>query len=213
MTQEELDSMMNGEEIDNIDDAIEEDTAEQEESNQSFPPPPAPTPDHKVVFQLDDVTRESEEKAGEVFDQLDLIADAAGELDGKNSTVLKALENNIQLFTKLQDKFPNIDSFSKAIVENQEALKETNEMSKSVADINDNTMMIMDIMQYQDIHRQKIERVINVMRALSNYMNSLLEGQVDDEKRVSSATHIDGDNTQDVVNNDDIEALIASFGG
>jgi len=86
-------------------------------------------------------------------------------------------------------------------------------MSKSVADINDNTMMIMDIMQYQDIHRQKIERVINVMRALSNYMNSLLEGQVDDEKRVSSATHIDGDNTQDVVNNDDIEALIASFGG
>ena len=56
MTQEELDSMMNGEEIDNIDDAIEEDTAEQEESNQSFPPPPAPTPDHKVVFQLDENT-------------------------------------------------------------------------------------------------------------------------------------------------------------
>ena len=64
----------------------------------------------------------------------------------------------------------------------------------------------------QDIHRQKIERVINVMRALSRYMSLLFEGRLDDTKRVSSATHIQGDSTENVVNEEDIEALIANFG-
>jgi len=70
----------------------------------------------------------------------------------------------------------------------------------------------MDIMQYQDIHRQKIERVINVMRALSKYMNTLFEGKIDDENRVSSAQHIAGDEHNDLASTDDIEALLAQFG-
>jgi hypothetical protein len=72
-------------------------------------------------------------------------------------------------------------------------------------------MMIMDIMQYQDIHRQKIERVINVMRALSKYMNSLFYSDIDDKSRVSSATYIAGDENTNVLNEEDIEALIAGF--
>jgi hypothetical protein len=76
----------------------------------------------------------------------------------------------------------------------------------------DTVMNIMDIMQYQDIHRQKIERVINVMRALSTYMNHLFSSKVDDAKRVTSAVHLPGDSTADVVNSEDIEALLASFG-
>ena len=74
-------------------------------------------------------------------------------------------------------------------------------------------MNIMDIMQYQDIQRQKIERVINVMPALTTYMNHLFAGKIDDAKRVTSAVHIHGDTTtEDVVSSDDIEALLASFG-
>ena len=74
-------------------------------------------------------------------------------------------------------------------------------------------MNIMDIMQYQDIHRQKIERVINVMRALSTYMNHLFAGKIDDSKRVTSAVHLPGDTTtENVVSNEDIEALLASLG-
>jgi hypothetical protein len=72
-------------------------------------------------------------------------------------------------------------------------------------------MSVMDIMQYQDIHRQKIERVINVMRALSNYMNSLFEGRIEDKKRVSSAQHIVGDTHNELASNEDIEALLAQF--
>ena len=73
-------------------------------------------------------------------------------------------------------------------------------------------MNVMDIMQYQDIHRQKIERVINVMRALAVYMNELFAGKIDDDKRVASARHLPGDSgTEDVVSTDDIESLLASF--
>jgi hypothetical protein len=51
------------------------------------------------------------------------------------------------------------------------------------------------------------------MRALSKYMNSLFEGQIDDSKRVGSATHLDGDTTtENLVDNDDIEELIAALG-
>lgn len=51
------------------------------------------------------------------------------------------------------------------------------------------------------------------MRALSKYMNSLFEGKVDDEKRVSSAVHIEGDTTtENIVSNEDIEALIENLG-
>ena len=50
------------------------------------------------------------------------------------------------------------------------------------------------------------------MRALAQYMNSLFEGKIDDNKRVSSAVFITGDNKEDVANENDIEALIASFG-
>lgn len=50
------------------------------------------------------------------------------------------------------------------------------------------------------------------MRALSKYMSSLFEGSIDDEKRVGSAIHIQGDTeTENVVSNEDIEALIESL--
>jgi len=68
-------------------------------------------------------------------------------------------------------------------------------------------------MQYQDIHRQKIERVIHIMRALIRYMNRLFEGKIDDEERVKGADHIHGDESGEKVSDDEIEALIEQFGG
>ena len=70
----------------------------------------------------------------------------------------------------------------------------------------------MDIMQYQDIYRQKIERVVNVTRALSRYLSSIFDTDIEDDKRVSGATHIEGDTTSDAINDDEIEKLISSLG-
>ena len=78
-----------------------------------------------------------------------------------------------------------------------------------ISDIRNLIFETMSIMQYQDIHRQKIERVINTMSAISVLMNDTLDSV---RTFTPSAKHIAGDkNTEDVVGNDDIDALIASF--
>lgn len=173
-------------------------------------PMPA-TDENKMVHQLDDVTKESEEKASEIFDIIDGVSNKLVESEGFVNTIVEALESNIELFRALNKKFPDVEAFAVQLEKNSTALDEANKIAEALQSGGESIMSVMDIMQYQDIHRQKIERVINVMRALSNYMNSLFEGRIDDEKRVSSAQHIVGDTHNDLASNEDIEALLASF--
>ncbi|GHP67315.1 protein phosphatase CheZ [Helicobacter pylori] len=238
MTQEELDALMNSGDLENLE-ALEakEETKEEpkeegkENSNYSekmtvkkedaekygkispneWPPPP-PTEEHKVVHQLDDVTRDSEVKATQIFDQLDLIGTSAEKIAKMVKKIQEPLQKHQEIFDNLHGHFPNIESFKTALNEQQEILNALKSIEEEAANCSDSSMQAMDIMQFQDIHRQKIERVVNVMRALSQYMNSLFEGKIDDSKRVSSATYITGDDDKDLASADDIEALIASFG-
>lgn len=240
MTQEELDALMAGgfdDELDGATDDIIEESPKQEQkksdtkskdnleemsdeinstnyradSMKSWPPPP-PTDDHKVVNQLDDVTRDSEVKATEMMDKLETMSNFFADSESQISSLVDIVSSNIELFTTLSEKFPNVETFKNSLEQNNALKDGLDEVISNLQMGQDEVMMAMDAMQYQDIHRQKIERVINVMRALSKYMNSLFEGRIDDEKRVSSAVHIEGDSTADVVSNEDIEALIASLG-
>jgi hypothetical protein len=237
MTQEELDALMSGsmddiheledeqtEEIveENLATKIEADVAAAEAEDKEVPsgyidetahhwPMPA-TDENKMVHQLDDVTKESEEKASEIFDIIEGISNDLMEKEGNSQRVIEALISNIELFKNLNVKFPDVAAFKTQLEVNEAALLDANEELVTLQTSGDSIMSIMDIMQYQDIHRQKIERVINVMRALSRYMNTLFEGKIDDDKRVSSAQHIVGDEHNDVASTDDIEALLAQFG-
>ncbi|WP_459871913.1 chemotaxis protein [Campylobacter concisus] len=176
-------------------------------------PPPPPTEDHKMVHQLDDVTRDSEEKATQMFDKLETINNFFMDAESDSNSLKDAINSNVELFTTLSEKFPNIAAFSEALEKNNALLDTIDNIIGNLQMGQDEIMMAMDMMQYQDIHRQKIERVINVMRALSKYMNTLFEGRIDDDKRVGSAVHIAGDTTtENLVSNDDIEALIESLG-
>ncbi len=223
MTQEELDTLMSGE-IEDIDSVSDEelDESDQEESDDEKPlgysdetahhwPLPA-TDEHKMVHQLDDVTKESEEKATEIFDIIEGISTELMEKEENVNSVIEVLNSNIELFTTLAAKFPDVEAFATQLDKNTSALNEANETLEMIQTSGDSIMSVMDIMQYQDIHRQKIERVINVMRALSTYMNSLFEGKIDDDKRASSAQHLPGDENADIASTDDIEALLAQFG-
>ena len=239
MTQEELDALMSGE-IEDIDSLAEEDMTEEAEGDAGEPaeeleeetapkkddidkplgysedtahhwPLPA-TEEHKMVHQLDDVTKESEEKATEIFDIIEGISTDLMEKEENANNVIDVLNSNIELFTTLAAKFPDVEAFATQLEKNESALNDANETLEMIQTSGDSIMNVMDIMQYQDIHRQKIERVINVMRALSKYMNSLFEAKVDDSKRVSSAQHLPGDQNADLASNDDIEALLAQFG-
>ncbi|HHS6572549.1 TPA: chemotaxis protein [Campylobacter jejuni] len=228
MTQEELDALMNGdvdldseteaevktEESNTEEDALLEDVkiADYKPNSNVVWPPPPPNQEYKVVHQLDDVTKDSELKATEMMDKLESINNFFADSESLLKEINKAIEKNIDIFSKLNEKFPNVESFSEALELNNQAKKSSKEIVGNLQSGQDEVMVAMDAMQYQDIHRQKIERVINVMRALSRYMSSLFEGKIDDKKRVSSAVHIEGDSTADVVSNDDIEALIASLG-
>jgi hypothetical protein len=227
MTQEELDALMAGDLDEEI--ALLEDNSESKEETKPIEdvddiaenykleasgkwPPPPPTDDHKVVTQLDDVTKDSEKKATEIFDKLEVVNNYMMDIESGASIVLETLKKNIDIFDKLSTSFTTIETFQKSLKQNREAVETIENIISNDQMGMDEIMMIMDVMQYQDIHRQKIERVVNVMRALSSYMNSLFHSDIEDESRVSSANHIHGDTSDTLMDEDDIEALIASFG-
>ena len=228
MTQEELDALMSGD-VDSIDDDVAESETKSEENKSKeesligYPegyseetahqwPLPA-TNENKMVHQLDDVTKESEQKASEIFDIIEGISNELMEKESNVQNVVDTITSNIELFTTLSTKFPDVEAFKTQLEKNEEALNDANETVEALQNSGDAIMNVMDIMQYQDIHRQKIERVINVMRAISKYMNTLFEGKIDDSKRVSSAKHLAGDTHNELASDDDIEALLAQFGG
>ena len=228
MTQDELDALMSGD-MDDIEEEFEDNSSDNhdedtnaEEANPDVPegynsetshqwPLPA-TEENKMVHQLDDVTKESEEKASEIFDIIENISTDLMDKEENINSIIEVLNSNIELFTTLSTKFPDVEAFKTQLEKNETALGEANDAVEVLQSSGDSIMSVMDIMQYQDIHRQKIERVINVMRALSKYMNTLFEGKIDDDKRVSSAQHIAGDTHNDLASNDDIEALLSQFG-
>ncbi|MEN4046457.1 MULTISPECIES: chemotaxis protein [Sulfurimonas] len=226
MTQEELDALMSGgvdmDDMSEEDEHTQDDENSQDKEDESSKDPitagieaaelPLPaTNENKMVHQLDDVTKESEEKASEIFDIIDNISSNLMEKEESLNIVSEILHSNIELFTKLCEKFPDVQTFQTQLEKNETALNEINGVIEVLQESGDAIMSVMDIMQYQDIHRQKIERVINVMRALSKYMNTLFEGKIDDDKRVSSAIHIAGDTHNELASTDDIEALLEQF--
>lgn len=235
MTQEELDSLL-GSDMDDIAQgnqeqeagsenqegsrvALEDPTIKDEakaedfliEQDVSWPPPP-PTAEHKVVHQLDDVTRDSEIKATEMFDKLEKINNLDTDVEEAFAEIQEFIISQEELLQKLHTKFPDFHTFNEQLEKATKVKANVQTISDSLQEIANISLDAMEAMQYQDIHRQKIERVINIMRALARYMSSLFEGKIDDNKRVSSAVHIQGDKTENVVNESDIEALIANFG-
>ncbi len=179
--------------------------------DEGITPPPA---DHKnkVVAQLDEVTKESEEKATQILDIMDEISENTTNNISSLKKVLEFFDRHKILCNKLHEKFPHIKIFAEEIGEINEMIKKIQNAINVNKTTSEKIFTVMDIMQYQDIHRQKIERVINIMRALIKYMNKLFESSVEDKKRVQSAKHIHGDETDDILSDKDIESLLDKFG-
>lgn len=165
--------------------------------------------DTKVVSQLSQVANDSEEKVSKIFDVLSLTLDNNNELRNK----LKEFEDFVASQNKLLDslikKFPNIKIFNKQL----NKAKNVQASIQSVKDnIDDEDMQIfqgMELMQFNDINRQKIERVMSVIRKLSIYLNNLFEE--DNPKDIPMAKYIHGDrDTEDLVG-EDLDKLIEEF--
>ena len=133
MTQEELDALMGGDvDMNALDESVKEGSSdniaeeiieevEELKNNEDMPagysgktsehwPLPA-TDENKMVHQLDDVTKESEEKAGEIFDIIENISNDLMEKEENVNRVLDTVKSNIDLFTTLSQKFPEVEAF------------------------------------------------------------------------------------------------------
>lgn len=139
---------------------------------------------------IDEVSDEAHEEQDQHHDMAEQLGSVTKESEVKATEIFDKLESILTI---------------------TESLKESKEdAEQKVQNIENIVMDIMASMQYQDIHRQKIERVINNMRSISKLMNQTLH-IVDDEDIAPSAKHIAGDESTDLVSDEELEALIASM--
>lgn len=83
------------------------------------------------------------------------------------------------------------------VLEKLNNLEDSKDLKKDIDSIKNNVLMTLESMQAQDAHRQKIERVVNTL-------------DPDNTKFASSAKHITGDKDDDLVDDDELAALIAA---
>ncbi|UTJ05990.1 hypothetical protein [Arcobacter roscoffensis] len=166
--------------------------------------------DTKVVNQLNQVANDSEEKVSQIFDVLSLGLDNNNEFRTKVSDIEDFLVSQDKLLKSLNAKFPNIEVF-KQHVQKVEEVNKSLEAMKTI--MNEEDMKIfeaMELMQFNDINRQKIERVMSVIRKLSLYLNNLFEDDYT-EQEIAVAKHIHGDQGE-VLIGEDLDKLIEEFG-
>ena len=116
-------------------------------------PPPQPTPkqEGQVITEIDAVTAVTERETNKVMDQLDVISQLVGRQ--------QALITDILAHPGAQD--PAVQA---AIGQVMGAAK----------DIQTKVFETMDLMQFQDITRQKLERIVHHLRQIHDYIVDLL---------------------------------------
>ena len=167
--------------------------------------------DTKVVNQLSQVANDSEEKASKIFDVLSNILDYNNNIQGDVQELATFNEKQTAMLTSLNNKFPNIEVFKQNLEQAQKMGNFISDINGKLENGNMEIFQAMELMQFHDINRQKIERVMSVIRKLSVYLNNLFEDE-GEHKEIAVAKHIHGDSsTSDLVGDDDLEALIAEF--
>jgi hypothetical protein len=165
--------------------------------------------ENKVVNQLNEVADDSEEKASQIFDVLSFILDENNEIQNYNKSMGEFIDTQVLLLEALSKKFPNIDVFSSNLETAKDLVEASQNLSARIDGENNKVFEAMELMQYHDINRQKIERVMAVIRKLNSYLNGIFEDD-SDKAEVQIAKHISGD-SNDIVGADDIDSLIAEF--
>ena len=117
----------------------------------------------RVISEIDAVTAVTERETNKVMDQLDVIGQLVGRQRDLITDVMKhpgAQEANVQ-----------------------EAL---HKVMSSGKEIQDKVFEAMDLMQFQDITRQKLERIVHHLRQIHDYIVELLgTGLKSDAERAS----------------------------
>ena len=165
--------------------------------------------DTKVVSQLSQVANDSEEKVSQIFDVLSLTLDNNSDLRRRVKEYEEFILSQNKLLSSLSNKFPKIELFKQQLEKVKSFENSLKDLKTSIDEEDMHIFQGMELMQFNDINRQKIERVMSVIRKLSIYLNNLFED--DNPRDLPMAKHIHGDkDTQDLVG-DDLDKLIAEF--
>jgi len=167
-------------------------------------------PDTKVVSQLSQVANDSEEKVSRIFDVLSLALDNNNDLRNKMHNFEAYVNSELELMNSLSNKFPNIEVFNTQKESSTNVINKLKEMNDIMNQEDIKIFEGMELMQFNDINRQKIERVMSVIRKLSLYLNNLFEDD-GSNKDIAVAKHIPGDIDHDLIG-DDLDKLINEFG-
>ncbi len=165
--------------------------------------------EHKIVNQLHEVAEDTEEKATQIFDVLNFILDENDVIEKNVKDTNEFLEQQIILLETLAKKFPGVEVFNENLLSAQRLSETTVVSLTKIENENNQIFEAMNLMQFNDINRQKIERVMSVIKKLSNYLNGIFEDETG-KPEVQVAKHISGDST-DSLDNEDLDALIAEF--
>lgn len=114
------------------------------------------------------------------------------------------MEQNFNVVTQLCEVITESEQMTNevmdhldVVLEKLDGLVESKDIQSDIDSIKNNIHITLESMQAQDMHRQKIERVINNL-------------DPDNGKFANSAKHLQGDENSDLVSDDELAALIAA---
>lgn len=119
-----------------------------------------------------------------------------------NSVTVDSEKKGTEIMNNLDMLLNEIAAISTCIQNNEQE-----KALKICDDVQNIIFETMSVMQYQDIHRQKIERVINTMVKISGMMNDSLSSVVG--SIAPSAKHIDAEDGESI-SEEELAALIAA---
>ena len=165
-----------------------------------------------IPNQLGEVANDSEEKATKIFDALSYILDDNEELRKTTKTLDEFMQSQLKMLQMLNKKFPNVKEFSDNLETINGLIDKPKEIQTRLHNRDKELFDTMELMQFHDINRQKIERVMGLVINLSRQLNSIFDDESNSGVNLPGATHLPGDNSEELVDGDDLESLIAEFG-
>lgn len=116
-----------------------------------------------------------------------------------NSTDINIVSQLCEVIDESEKMTLEVMNHLEIVLEKLDELEFSKDIKNDIDGIKNNIFITLESMQAQDASRQKIERVVNTL-------------DPDNTKFAASARHLAGDDTNDLVDNDELEALIASMG-
>lgn len=168
-----------------------------------------PEADHRIIDRLDEITSETEAKTNEVMDRLDSAIEKINGLVDESDSLFEQLKEHEQVIDMLSKKHPD-NPVVRLLLDISETFAKAHQLRDRAYEAQDEVFVAMDLLQFQDISRQKIEKVISVIRALNDYLNTWF-GSSDPAKARAGVARTMGRDDARATESDDVEALIEQF--